>query len=713
MPRPPRPTARTSGRSPRFAHEPTSLVLLEGLEPRQLLAAFNPTADEQYMLELLNRMRMDPQAELAHLTSSLGAQARSADPQVDSALRFFKTKGTILAQQWASLTPAPPLAWNDKLQLAAERHSQVMIDTDTQTHQAPGEPDIGGQAEAAGYTGWSNLGQSVYAFAESVFHAHAGFAIDWGGDPNDPTTTGIQDPPGHRETMMNPAFREVGIRILPSPRTNGRQTGPLVVTQDFGRRFAQGNPFLLGVVYADTSSDGYSAGEGLANVTITAVGDNGTPGAPTFTTTTMSAGGWQMQVPAGVYRVTVSGGSFGSAVYSNVTVGSQNVKLDAVKGVLPPAPDLQVWANNRYIFPGDTTPSALDFTDFGNANVTQQSNVRDFQVRNGGTLALNLSGVSRVRITGANASDFTVEVLPTATIAPGGNQPLRIRFDPSAYGLRTATVTIVSDDPDTPSYAFSIQGRGVYRPIVQVSGKQVVIPSGDTTPTTADWTNFAGIDALDATKVRIFTVTNSGLKNLTFTGPVTLSGADAAKFVVFVQPGSVLAPGQSAQFRVRFTPAGQVGLARATVSVPTDDPLTPVATFDIQGNGLAKPRAQISGGGVAIPAGDTTPSAADKTTFGTLSVAAGALARLYTITNTGLAALSLTGTPRVTITGPDAADFAVSLQPLLALLAPGQSTTFKVRFAPTDAGPRTALVNLFTDDARAPIYTFTISGAGA
>ena len=54
---------------------------------------------------------------------------------------------------------------------------------------------------------------NVYAYAESVIHTHAGFAIDWGGDPDDPNTTGIQNPPGHRDSMMSGSFREVGIRI--------------------------------------------------------------------------------------------------------------------------------------------------------------------------------------------------------------------------------------------------------------------------------------------------------------------------------------------------------------------------------------------------------------------------------------------------------------------------------------------------------------------
>src|SRR6185436_14059489 len=107
----------------------------------------------------------------------------------------------------------------------------------------------------------------------------------------------------------------------------------------------------------------------------------------------------------------------------------------------------------------------------------------------------------------------------------------------------------------------SIQGHGVQRPVEKVTGQQVTINAGDTTPTTADWTNFAGIDAKFATKVRIFTITNVGLLTLNLNGP------GASFFAVFVQPNASLAPGASTQFRVRFSPNGFAGIQQATVHI--------------------------------------------------------------------------------------------------------------------------------------------------
>ena len=709
---------RMSSRRNQSAHVRDSLGLLEALEPRQLLS-FDPSANEQYMLQLLNRMRMNPAAELGLLTSSLGNPAHSSDPDIDADLVYFNTSGVALQQQWNSLTPAAPLAWNSLLYGTAEGHNTEMIAGDVQSHQVIdpslgiNEPELGDRITSAGYIHWTQVGENVYAFAESPLHAHAGFAIDWGTDAN-----GIQNPAGHRENMMDPTYTEVGIAIADPGVRPGKQTGPLVVTQDFGRRYDQGDPYLLGVVYGDANHDGYSPGEGYGGVTITAVAGNGSAGAPSYITTSMTAGGWQIQAPAGTYAVTFSGAGFGAAVtYYNVVIGSQNVEVDGVKGVPPPAPIIQLSSSGIRIANNDTMPSRTDGSDFGNANPNIQAVTKTFTIYNAGNQVLRLSHFIHIAISGANAQDFTLTSDAATTVAAHGSTTFTVSFTPDLIGLSTATISIDSSDHATPTYTFAIQGHGVARPVLQASGNQTAIANADSTPTTADWTSFAGVNTQFATKVRIFTITNIGLKPLVLSGahPVTITGANANRFAVFVQPTGTLAPGSSAQFRVRFVPGGMIGFAYATIHIASNDPMAPAETFDIRGNGLALPHVQISNSGVAIAAGDGTPSLADKTQYGSV-VAAGAAnrVRLFTLTNTGIADLSLTGTHFVTLTGPNASDFVVSGQPATGTLHPGQSVTFKVRFDPTTTGTRDATVSIATNDPGLlnDTYTFAIEGTG-
>jgi predicted phage tail protein len=246
----------------------------------------------------------------------------SGDADVNGALAFFNVDRTLLAQQWASLTPAPPLAWNDALATAAFNHSQLMLAAQQQSHQLPGEPSLGARLTNAGYTSWSSAGENIFAYAQSPFEAHAAFAIDWGGGPG-----GIQSPPGHRQNIMSTGFREVGIGMVDAP--GPAAVGPLLVTQDFGNRFGFGNPFLLGAVYNDANNNGfYNQGEGLGSVNLAITGTGGT-----FNVASTPAGGYQLQVPAGTYQVTASGGGLSSPVVQNVTIGTQNVRLNFIRPI--------------------------------------------------------------------------------------------------------------------------------------------------------------------------------------------------------------------------------------------------------------------------------------------------------------------------------------------------------------------------------------------
>lgn len=682
-----------------------STFLLETLEPRQMLS-FDPFANEQYMLELTNRMRANPARELSLLTSSLGNPARSAEPNIDSALRQFGVVGSTLAAQWATLVSAPPLAWNADLYEAAEGHSQAMINADVQSHQLPGEPSLGDRITNAGYTGWSGAGESIYAFSRNILFGHAGFAIDWGNGVD-----GIQSPPGHRETMMDSRYREVGIRVLEPGIRAGKTTGPQVITQDFGVRFNQGNPFILGVAFGDSNNDSfYDAGEGLAGVTIIVDGTGGR-----FQTTSMTQGGWQMQVPAGRYNVTYSGGGFGAAAtFIDVIVGADNVKVDGVRGVRPPVPILQVRGNSLVISAGDITPNRDDFTDFGNANRDAQTITRSFVLSNPGTQTLNLSSAIRVRITGGAAADFTLVQDAPASLARGATATVTIRFDPSAVGLRSATLTILSSDPATPSYAFSIQGRGVLRPIVQVSGNRQTITNGDSSPTTADWTNFGGVSLPGGGKVRIFTVWNTGLANLNVTGvtltPDPANPSSPVPFEVFAIPTTPIAPGQSGQIRVRYQPTN-LGFQPAVLNVLTSDPVTSTYSFTIRGTGLAAPRLEVSGGGIVLPPNSTTATLANKAAFGSLAVGQ-SRARLFTLRNTGVADLVL-GPSFVTIAGLSGpGQFTVVPNPATIVLVPNASTTIRVRFVATAAGMSAATLAIASSDPLFRSYSFLITGLG-
>ncbi|MBI1311218.1 hypothetical protein GC176_07910 [bacterium] len=307
-----------------------SLSLPEILELRLLLTT-GPTPLEQELLEYVNRMRTDPQGELDRVFSSYPSPLIARDPAVQAAIDTFHVDGETLVAQMAALQPVAPLVWNDSLHDAAATHNEQMVAFDQQSHQLPGESVLLSRAAAAGYR-WLfsvELGENVFAYANSPAFAQAGFAVDWGDTP-----TGIQDPAGHRDTLMNPNFEEIGIAIATEldPTTT---VGPLVVTEEFGTRGNFSSPMLVGVVFDDQNTDGfYNAGEGLSDVSITVSGPFGF-----YSTTSMTAGGYQMHVAPGFWTITASGGGLSEPmVYSNVHIGVENFKLDFSTHV-EPAPD--------------------------------------------------------------------------------------------------------------------------------------------------------------------------------------------------------------------------------------------------------------------------------------------------------------------------------------------------------------------------------------
>ena len=282
----------------------------------------DPTALEQELMEHLNRMRLDPQAELNALFTSLDPLV-ARDPDANEAINYFRDPTSQeLQSDWVSLLPVAPLIWNESLHESAIGHSLLMEEHDQQSHQFPGEPSPTDRALAAGYEDDLGLsvGENVFAYANSAFHTHSAFAIDWAVPAR-----------GHRVNLMAPEYREVGIGII-TDYDFDTDVGPLIVTQDFGNRSSFDQPHLLGVVFDDLDGDGwYDSGEGQGNVTVEIEGAE-----ETYTATSMSAGGYQMEVAPGVYTLTARGGGLSSPiVHRDIVVGVDNVKVDFFGSSLP------------------------------------------------------------------------------------------------------------------------------------------------------------------------------------------------------------------------------------------------------------------------------------------------------------------------------------------------------------------------------------------
>ncbi len=270
---------------------------IEKLESRNLFAAGEPTAEEQLMLELINRARMDP----------IGEVQRNADV---SDINQGLSPGAI------STDPKMPLAFNPNLYAAAKGHNEWMLSTGTFSHTGANGTSSTDRALAAQYAPANTfLVHENLAFAGTSQTPNVPSLIQRDHDDLFKSTS-------HRPTLMDPTHREIGVAVNVGRFLN---RNGVLTTHLFGVR--NDKSFLTGVIYNDsvTSDRFYTIGEGLGAISISAKRQ---ADGRELTTTSFASGGYQIELEPGVYEVQFSGAGLGEGVTQVVTIGSSNVKLD-------------------------------------------------------------------------------------------------------------------------------------------------------------------------------------------------------------------------------------------------------------------------------------------------------------------------------------------------------------------------------------------------
>jgi uncharacterized protein YkwD len=374
------------------------IAKVEPLETRRLLSGAFPTAFEQYVLELINRARANPGAEVTRLSGSTWGD----DPSVVPGTAYPQPQTPSLNEGLPAGTIAdtaePPLAFNADLTATAQQYSSTLLTNNSPlTHTYNGTSPTS-RVQANGYSG--EAGENLAVIANSAAlpisesnaeQLHDNLFID-------NNVTGR----GHRLNILNTTsgYQEIGIGLAASTNYTalGSQTpNALMLTEDFGIP-TNTNPILTGVAYADANNNHfYDPGEGLGNVTITATrtSDNAV-----FTTTTWDAGGYSLQLAPGTYSVAASGGGVGNPAPTVVTLTSQNVEVDFTPStIVPVAPMVTTQPSSQTIAGG----SSVTFT--AAASGTPAPTVQ-WQVSTSGGAFTNIPGATSTTLSfTANASE--------------------------------------------------------------------------------------------------------------------------------------------------------------------------------------------------------------------------------------------------------------------------------------------------------------------
>ncbi|MBN8697724.1 MAG: esterase-like activity of phytase family protein [Bacteroidetes bacterium] len=123
----------------------------------------------------------------------------------------------------------------------------------------------------------------------------------------------------------------------------------------------------------------------------------------------------------------------------------------------------------------------------------------------------------------------------------------------------------------------------------------------------------------------------------------------------------------------------------------------------------ANPEINVAGNNVIINDGDLTPSSADSTNYGSVTINTN-LVRTYKITNEGPGSLVVNS---LTIAGTNASDFSVVNAPSLPLtIAANASQLISVQFTPSATGVRTASIVVNNNDYNEAAYDYLVQGNG-
>jgi hypothetical protein len=231
----------------------------------------------------------------------------------------------------------------------------------------------------------------------------------------------------------------------------------------------------------------------------------------------------------------------------------------------------------------ELTPATIDFGDV----IVPYTSTQTFTLLNAGRSALK---VEDIYISNDEGNVFSVDFEPTE-VEEDGRIEVEVDFAPEIYEEFSASVVILTDDPEDPTMGVPLTGSGVDGPI-----PELVIDPGAL--------DFGLVEVGTSGSLPMELVNQGG-------GTITIDSAllDGSGAFSFVSPslaslaGTTIEGGQSLPVLVSYAPTGTSG-DNATLQLVTDDPRNPEQQAFMLGNGggdFQYPDAEIECPGTVQP----------------------------------------------------------------------------------------------------------------
>jgi trimeric autotransporter adhesin len=272
------------------------------------------------------------------------------------------------------------------------------------------------------------------------------------------------------------------------------------------------------------------------------------------------------------------------------------------------------------------------------------------------------------------------------TLAPGSSCGLTVEFAPvSGRGGITGSITLTDNSLNAPSpYATqTISLFGDANPI-PTNGSLAIAPTTQTFTSTP-------VGSTSSTLTSIVT-NNTGRSIYLSTGSLT----DAVDFTQTTSNCGIIQPdGGTCTVTFTFTPQSAGALTSTYSIYDLDNPGSPL-TVVLSGNGT---------GVATAPQATLSPSSAN---FNSVATGSSSAAQIFTLANTGNAALAITS---VSLGGASASAFAIASNTCGTSLAASSSCTISVLFTPTAVSSATATLTVADNAAGSP-QTSSLVGNG-
>ncbi|MEZ5993137.1 MAG: DUF1573 domain-containing protein [Planctomycetota bacterium] len=229
----------------------------------------------------------------------------------------------------------------------------------------------------------------------------------------------------------------------------------------------------------------------------------------------------------------------------------------------------------------NATPIADGGTDTITGALAGQSMVLTYDITNNGTSDLTITTVVLSTLVNCTAN---VTANPAGTVTPTNSTSFAVTVTPGV-GAFSFDIAINNDDVDEDPYDIAASGNAAAAPEIDVDRAGTPIADGGSDAPTTTYTG-TGNDL-------VYTITNNGTSDLIITS-ITTGGLVNCTATVTVPATSPIAPGNSADFTVQYTPTAD-GPTSFTISIVNND--ANESPYDITVNATSTPAPSSGGSG--------------------------------------------------------------------------------------------------------------------